>query len=112
MVSSAEVINETPDIIKERQEFAKETQQKYRQDLLNAANRIIDDKNWRQDEIAIHLGMTQPRASNLRNNKIEKFSVQGLQEILTILGYQFTFDFKPSKSRAAHRIEVKVCFNK
>lgn len=100
------------EVIKERQEHAKMMQQEYRLQLLHAVNKIIDDKNWRQEEIALHLGMTQPRVSNLRNNKVEKFSVQGLQEMLTILGYEFNFEFKPAKGRGAHKINVKVALKK
>ena len=98
--------------IKEIQEYAKTQQQTYRKQLLDAVNKIIDDKNWRQEEIALHLGMTQPRVSNLRNGKVEKFSIQGLQEMLTILGYEFGFEFKSAEGRGAHKLTVKIGLSK
>lgn len=95
-------------VIKARQEYAKKKQQRYRRDLMDAVNSIIDQKKWKQSEIALHLGMTQPRVSNLQNLKVEKFSVQGLQEMLTILGYEFEFNYKEAQGKGSHKLSVKI----
>ncbi len=51
-------------------------------DLMIVLRDIIDDKRWKQKEAAEYLGLTQPSVSDLKNGKIEKFSVDLLVNCL------------------------------
>ncbi|MCU7799156.1 MAG: helix-turn-helix domain-containing protein [gamma proteobacterium symbiont of Lucinoma myriamae] len=63
-----------------------------RSDLMIVLRDIIDDKGWQQKQAAEHLGLTQPRVSDLKNGKIEKFSIDLLMSCL----YRIGFRFKPT----------------
>lgn len=60
-----------------------------RGDLMISIRDIIDDKGWTQKEAAKALGLTQPRVSDLKNGKIEKFSIDLLMTCLYRLGFRF-----------------------
>ncbi|MFT6101382.1 MAG: putative XRE-type DNA-binding protein [Arenicella sp.] len=60
-----------------------------RGDLMISLRDIIDDKNWSQKEAAEALGLTQPRVSDLKNGKIEKFSIDLLMTCLYRIGFRF-----------------------
>lgn len=62
-----------------------------RSDLMIAIRDIIEAKGWTQVQAAKHLGLTQPRVSDLVNGRIEKFSIDKLMYCL----YQVGFRFKP-----------------
>ena len=62
----------------------------------NMADAIIDtikSNGWTQKVAAKHLGLSQPRLSNLQNGKISKFSAVMLMEILSKLGFTFEIKF-------------------
>lgn len=50
---------------------------------------MINEHGWTQVEAARHLGLTQPRVSDLKNGKIRKFSIDLLMTCLYRLGFQF-----------------------
>ena len=50
---------------------------------------IIDEKGWQQKQAAEHLGLTQHRVSDLKNGKIEKFSIALLIKCLYKIGFRF-----------------------
>ena len=62
-----------------------------RSDLMIAIRDIIKANGWTQVQAAKHLGLTQPRVSDLVNGRIEKFSIDKLMNCL----YQVGFRFKP-----------------
>ncbi|MCU7815704.1 MAG: helix-turn-helix domain-containing protein [Candidatus Thiodiazotropha sp. (ex Rostrolucina anterorostrata)] len=58
-----------------------------RADLMIVIREIVQEKNWKQVEVAEKLGLTQPRVSDLLNGKIDKFSIDLLMTCLFRLGY-------------------------
>ncbi len=55
---------------------------KIRADLMIAATRLIETRGLTQAQAAKLFGVTQPRISNLTNGKIDRFSIDGLVEML------------------------------
>lgn len=74
------------------QEEANELQT--RADLMIVIRDIVLEKDWKQNEVAERMGLTQPRVSNLLNGKIEKFSIDLLMTCLFRLGYRFKPAYK------------------
>ncbi|NQZ07267.1 MAG: XRE family transcriptional regulator [Algicola sp.] len=60
-----------------------------RSDLMIAIRDIITAKEWSQNEAAEHMGLTQPRVSDLVNGHIEKFSIDKLINCLYRIGFRF-----------------------
>jgi predicted XRE-type DNA-binding protein len=69
-----------------------------RSNMMNAIVDLIKSKDWTQKEAAEHLGVSQPRISNLKNGKIDKFSVDMLMGMLAKLGFTFEFNYTQSKA--------------
>ena len=59
---------------------------KLRADLLREIRAKIETEGWTQAEAAKHLGITQPRVSDLLNGKLSKFSLDALVNMLAALG--------------------------
>ena len=53
-----------------------------RSTLMAAASQVIEERMWTQAMAAIVFGVTQPRVSDLVRGKIERFSIDGLIEML------------------------------
>lgn len=68
-----------------------------RSDLMMRLNRIIQSAGLTQAAAARLLGVTQPRISDLTRGRIDRFSVDGLLEMLGRAGVTVTFVFKRSK---------------
>lgn len=68
-----------------------------RSDLMGVIRDIIDDHAWTQKEAAEKLQLTQPRVSDLKNGKIEKFSIDLLMTCLYRLGFRFNPVYKNQK---------------
>lgn len=68
---------------------------------------LISLKGWKQAEAAIALGVAQPRISEIRKAKLEKFSVDFLLALLVKLGYQFDIDFTPKSSKKPMKLAVR-----
>lgn len=66
-----------------------------RSNMMDAIVDLIKAKDWTQKEAAEHLGVTQPRISNLKNGRISKFSVDMLMGMLAKLGFTFEFNYTP-----------------
>jgi predicted XRE-type DNA-binding protein len=62
-------------------------------DMADAIIHTINSRGWTQKAAAKHLGLSQPRLSNLQNGKISKFSAVMLMEILSKLGFTFEIKF-------------------
>jgi len=67
-----------------------------RSHMMNAIVDLIKAKEWTQKEAAMHLSVSQPRISNLKNGKINKFSIDMLMGMLTKLGFTFEFNYTPT----------------
>lgn len=75
-----------------------------RSDLMIAVRDIITAKKWSQAEAAEHMGLTQPRVSDLVNGRIEKFSIDKLMNCL----YRIGFRFKPTYSNGQLSMDVQT----
>lgn len=51
---------------------------KVRAELMRAIRGRINEEGWSQSVAAVHLGLTQPRVSDLFRGKISKFSLDAL----------------------------------
>lgn len=65
-----------------------------RSDLMIELSRLIDEKGLTQTEAAKLLGVTQPRISDLVRGKIDRFSVDGLIQMLGHAGARVSFQVK------------------
>lgn len=59
---------------------------KLRSALMMALEKKIRDHGWTQAEAAHHLGVTQPRVSDLMRGKINVFAIDTLVNMLTAAG--------------------------
>jgi predicted XRE-type DNA-binding protein len=69
-----------------------------RSDMTNAIIDTIKANGWTQKAAAKHLGLSQPRLSNLQNGKISKFSAVMLMQILSKLGFTCDIKFTPPQA--------------
>ncbi|RDJ20252.1 XRE family transcriptional regulator [Bosea caraganae] len=72
-----------------------------RSELMMSLDDLIKKKAWTQAEAARHLGITQPRVSELVNGKIQLFSLDQLMTLLARAGYRV--EMKVKKIRAQKR---------
>ena len=59
---------------------------KLRAGLIHEIRAKVDAAGWTQADTAKHLGVTQPRVSDLLNGKLSKFSLDALVNMLAVLG--------------------------
>ena len=59
-----------------------------------AIERHIKQQGWTQKEAAAHLGVTQPRISNLMRGRLDLFSLDSLAAMLALAGIQIELNFK------------------
>lgn len=83
------------DAITDNKEEANELQT--RSDLMIVIRDIYEDTGCSKSEFAKKVGLTQPRASNLLNGQIEKFSIDILMTCLFRLGFRFKPVYKNHK---------------
>lgn len=83
------------DAVTDNKEEANELQT--RADLMIAIRDIVNDKGWKQVDVAEKLALTQPRVSDLLNGKIDKFSIDLLMTCLYRLGFRFKPAYKNHK---------------
>lgn len=53
-----------------------------RQEMVSFITGIIAKNEWRQKDASQHLGITQPRVSNLNKGQVDKFSVDKLADVI------------------------------
>ncbi len=63
-------------------------------DMSIAIERHIKQQGWTQKEAAAHLGVTQPRISNLMRGRLDLFSLDSLAAMLALAGIQIELNFK------------------
>tara|TARA_R110000782_G_scaffold188963_1_gene278946 strand:+ start:241 stop:543 length:303 start_codon:yes stop_codon:yes gene_type:complete len=68
-----------------------------RNEMMNAIIDTIKTNNWTQKEAAEHLGVSQPRISNLKNGELSKFSAMMLMNMLVKLDFTFQIEFTAPK---------------
>jgi len=76
-------------------------------DLSIMLSRLIESKQWTQEQAAEHLGVKQSRISDLVNAKIEKFTIDALFDMLDKLGFQVSWSM-PSLQKATVVIAAKT----
>ncbi len=59
---------------------------KLRASLIHEIRAKVDAAGWTQKDAANHLGITQPRVSDLLSGKLSKFSLDALVNMLAALG--------------------------
>ena len=72
---------------------ASERQTKTR--LALAVNELLKARKLKQREIAILLGVPQPKVSALKNYRLDQFSVERLMEFLTALNQDVEITIRP-----------------
>jgi predicted XRE-type DNA-binding protein len=79
-----------------------------RSDLMIAIRDIIDTKKWSQEVAAEQMGLTQPRVSDLKNGRIEKFSIDKLMTCLYRIGFRFKPTFADNQlTMAVETVQTK-----
>jgi predicted XRE-type DNA-binding protein len=68
-----------------------------RTQLLHRVKAELEKKNWSQKEAAEKLGVKQPRISEIRTLRIDKFSVELLVKYLYRLEKEVTFDIRDAR---------------
>lgn len=57
-------------------------------DLSIMLSNLMRERGWTQKEAAARLGVQQSRISDLKNAKIEKFTIDAMFDMLDILGFR------------------------
>ena len=57
-------------------------------DLSIMLSKLIKEQNWTQKEAAERLGVQQSRVSDLKNAKIEKFTIDAMFDMLDVFGFR------------------------
>jgi predicted XRE-type DNA-binding protein len=76
--------------------------------LCAALNRIVEKQALSQAEVAIALGISQPKVSALLHYKLEGFSVERLMNFLLSLGHDVEILVKAKPRSRTARIAVKA----
>jgi predicted XRE-type DNA-binding protein len=76
--------------------------------LCAALNRIVERRQLTQAEVAVALGINQPKVSALLHYKLEGFSVERLMHFLVALGQDVEILVKPKPGSRSARIAVKA----
>ncbi len=64
--------------------------------LLVAIQREIQDRKWRQKDVAKFLKISQPRVSDLLRGWIDRFSIDTLVDVANRLGLHIEMHVKPT----------------
>lgn len=67
---------------------------------------LIAQKKWTQTEAAEILGVKQPRISEIKQAKLDKFSVDFLLLLLSKLDYKIEIDFTPKKLKKPIKVSL------
>ena len=76
--------------------------------LCATLNRVVEGERLTQAEVAVALGINQPKVSALLNYKLEGFSVERLMHFLVSLGQDVEIIIKAKPSSRSARIAVKA----
>lgn len=67
---------------------------------------LIAEKKWTQTEAAKHLDIKQPRISEIKQAKLDKFSVDFLLLLLAKLDYKLEIEFAPRKLKKPIKVSL------
>lgn len=67
-------------------------------DMMDIVEHLIEEKGWTQKQAAQHLGVTQPRISDLMRGKISVFSIDSLVTMAGKAGLQLMIGLKRPKA--------------
>lgn len=67
------------------------TKMAMKMDLSMMISALIKEKRWTQSQAAEILDVNQSRISDLKNAKIEKFTIDALIDMLELLSFKVTF---------------------
>ena len=73
-------------------------------DLSIMLSKLIKDEGWTQGQAAEFLGVSQSRISDLKNARIEKFTIDTMMDMLEKLGFKIQFTM-PNLEQASISIE-------
>jgi predicted XRE-type DNA-binding protein len=76
--------------------------------LCAALNSIVQRQHLTQAQVAVSLGINQPKVSALLNYKLEGFSVERLMHFLVALGHDVEILVKAKPNSRSARIAVKA----
>jgi len=76
-------------------------------DLSIMLSNLIKEKGWTQVEAAETLGIKQSRISDLKNAKIEKFTIDAMFDMLDSLGFKAQMSM-PSLHEASIKISAET----
>lgn len=62
-------------------------------DLMIMIRDIVESQAWTQVEAAERLDVSQPRISDIKNGKIDKFTLDMLFSMLDVLGFRAQFKY-------------------
>ena len=69
--------------------------------MMTALRKFIEKEEWTQAEAATRLKVTQPRISDLTRDKISRFSLDTLVNMLADAGLEVDMHIKTSSRRVA-----------
>lgn len=72
-----------------------------RSELMIALNQLLDERGLTQVRAAKLLGVSQPRVSDLRRGKIDRFSIDSLVDMLARLGVSVTLKARRGRRSVA-----------
>lgn len=75
--------------------------------LIDMINNFIEKYNWTQSYAAEILGVDQPKVSQLKNGKIDGFSLERLLSFLKKLDHEIIITMKESQSAKYEAEKVK-----
>lgn len=74
--------------------------------LAFAVNEVLKTRKLKQREVAVLLGIPQPKVSALKNYRLDQFSVERLMEFLTTLDHDVEIMIRPRSTAGAGHITV------
>lgn len=75
--------------------------------LLSIINKIIEKNQWTQSVAAEKLGVDQPKISQIKNNKIDGFSLERLLAFLKKLNHKITITVIQNQDARSKEEKVK-----
>ena len=69
--------------------------------------KLIKKNGWTQEEAAAHLGVTQSRISDLVNNKIEKFTLDVMFDMLDKMGFRAKVSMRDIDTQDEAQIKIQ-----
>ncbi len=74
--------------------------------LASQVNQLIDSRELSQSAVALMVGMTQPKVSQIRRYQLQNISLERLMYVLIALGQHVEIVVRPAREREASTITV------